>query len=131
MCLLVFVCICKCMQPRVLRWRMESRKLMGCKSLVRHITQFLLPSVSLERPSGYSHPPVIIFKSYLFFQPYLLPSCFSSHSDSVCLCVCVLSRFIINCSGQDVSSPHCFSASFQGPLKFKSAALKDFLSCSN
>lgn len=53
------VCVCVCVQTRVLQWRMESRKLVGCKSLVRHIPQSPVLLVCLQRPAGRRHPPIM------------------------------------------------------------------------
>lgn len=53
------VCVCVCVQTRVLQWRMESRKLVGCKSLVRHIPQLPVLLVCLQRPAGRRHPPIM------------------------------------------------------------------------
>ncbi len=125
-CFCVCVCVCMCVQMRVLRWRMESRKLMGCKSLVRHIPQFPLPSAKAAWSSSFiSHGLLVLSCRSTLFTSFLL---FTSVRFYVCVCVSVYTLSIISgLSEQDVSCFHCSPTSFQCPLKYKSALSFFFL----
>lgn len=77
-CFCVYVCVRGSVQTGVLHWRMENRKLRGCKSLVRHIPQFLLPWVEAAWSSSSAYRSLFCwscFISLMFFAPVLLCMC--------------------------------------------------------